>query len=321
MLVSGKSARGKLDASKPTLFIGTHALLFREFLSSERIALSVIDEQHRFGVQQRQALVKDRNGHVMTLSATPIPRTLALSFLGFNDTIDLPEKPQGRKETITKVVPFGKEVATYEWIVKKLEAGQRVYMVFPRVLDEEDGEKSALLSMAEQLKTEHFSRFASGVLYGNMKEEDKTATMQNFASGKTQLLFATTVIEVGVDVPEATVVAVHDATNFGLAQLHQLRGRVGRSDKQGYCFLFSGQRTEEQEARLTYFAAHADGISVAEYDLKSRGAGKLLGSIQSGETELRIASLENIPMVKEAMDLFEVLKKKKISIPNLILAV
>jgi ATP-dependent DNA helicase RecG len=317
-LVTGKSVKKKLDASIPTLFIGTHALLFRDFLAREKIALSIVDEQHRFGVVQRKLLAQQQDTHVITLSATPIPRTLALSFLGFSDTIELKEKPQGRKEIITKIVPFGKEEVTYQWINKHLQQDERVYMVFPRIEDDELGEKQSLLAMAEFLKSTYFAHVSTAILYGGMKEAEKAEIMNAFARGEIKLLFSTTVIEVGVDVPEATIIAIHGAENFGLAQLHQLRGRVGRSDKQGYCFLLAQELADNQLDRLSFFSEHNDGLSVSEYDLKNRGSGTLLGEIQAGESELKVATLQNLSLIQDAMSLYVDLKAKSISIPSIV---
>jgi ATP-dependent DNA helicase RecG len=318
-LITGKSTKGKLDATLPRLFIGTHALLWRDFLCSEKIALTIIDEQHRFGVDQREQLTTYKDRHAVTLSATPIPRTLALSFLGFSAAEEITEKPIGRKEVITKVVPLGKEADTYNWIAKRIEKGERIYLVFPRVEDDESSEKQSLLAMADVLKDTYFKKYKTATLYGGMKEQEKLDVMEDFAKGKTDLLFATSVIEVGIDVPEATTILIHGAEYFGLAQLHQLRGRVGRSEKQSYCFLLSQAKNEKQLERLQFFSEHTDGLSVSEYDLKNRGSGTILGTVQSGESELKIASLQDLYLIKEAMEIYSNLKAQHVKIPAYIL--
>lgn len=316
------TSKQKLRAMKgePTVYIGTHALLSSPVVQSDNVALVVIDEQHRFGVVQREQLAGELGRHVVTLSATPIPRTLALSFLGFSDSQVILERPVGRKEIITKVVPTDKDEATYDWIAKRIEKGEQVYLVFPRIENEEDNEKQSLLAMATRLKERYFPQVPSALLYGSLKEAEKVTVMEQFRTGKIKLLFSTSVIEVGVDVPQATTIAIHGADLFGLAQLHQLRGRVGRSDLQGYCFLFPSKQEGESIERLAYFSTHHSGIDVAEYDLKNRGSGQLLGTDQAGLSELRIASLDTAATVKDAMELYKVLREQgTVEIPHYIL--
>ncbi|PJA12875.1 hypothetical protein CO112_00160 [Candidatus Dojkabacteria bacterium CG_4_9_14_3_um_filter_150_Dojkabacteria_WS6_41_13] len=298
------------------LFIGTQAILHhKELLSNKDISIVCVDEQHRFGVEQRLQ-VRNQTRHVLTLSATPIPRSLALSFLGFSQALYLEEKPVGRQEVITKVVPSGKESATYEWIRKQLEAGKQVYIVFPRIADAEETEKQSLLSMAAQLQNTYFKGVTSELLHGGMKEEEKKGVMADFSSGKIRLLFSTSVIEVGVDVANATIIAIHGAEWFGLAQLHQLRGRVGRSSQQSYCLLFTAENHEIASERLEFFSTHHSGLDVSEFDLKHRGTGTLVGREQSGMSELKIATLTDLALLKEAMALYEELKTKNIVIPR-----
>lgn len=317
--VSAKQKKIVKTNAGATLYIGTQAIFHDlAIVEDEKILFVCIDEQHRFGVEQRM-LLKKAGRHVLTLSATPIPRTLALSFLQFSQALFLEEKPVGRKEIITKVVPHDKETATYEWIAKRLHFGEQAYLVFPRIESEEDNEKQSLLSMAESLKEQYFQNIPTAMLHGGMKEEEKGKIMADFSAGKIRLLFSTSVIEVGVDVSNATTIAIHGAELFGLAQLHQLRGRVGRSNQQGYCFLLPSQEnSSEALARLEYFAGHLSGNDVSEYDLTHRGTGTLAGTAQSGQSELRIASLQNIALVKEAMLLYERLINSKTSIPRYI---
>ncbi len=315
--VSAKQ-KNRESSGLPTLFIGTQAILHdKKIMKDDSIALVCIDEQHRFGVEQRAALKSDGR-HVITLSATPIPRTLALSFLGFSQAIFLTEKPQGRKEIISRVVPQSKEDVTYKWIEKHLLAGEQVYFVFPRIESEDESEKQSLIAMAELLKSQYFATIPSAILHGGMKEEEKNLVMADFSAGKIRLLFSTSVIEVGVDVANATIIAIHGAEMFGLAQLHQLRGRVGRSSDQGYCFLFSEEEVGPAYERLEFFSMHSDGNDVSEYDLSHRGTGTIAGTVQSGQSELKIATLNDLALVKEAMTIYEQLKSSKASIPRYI---
>lgn len=304
----------KLEIKPGDVVIGTQSVLHNESIQTDPdVAFVCIDEQHRFGVEQRTQL-KANNRHILTLSATPIPRTLALSFLGFSSAYFLKERPVGRKEIITKVVPFDKEQITYEWLVKHLSIGEQVYIVFPRIVSEEETERQSLLAMADELKKTYFSNFPSALLHGGLKEEEKSQIMTNFAEGKIKLLFSTSVIEVGVDVPNATIIAIHGAEYFGMAQLHQLRGRVGRSSQQGYCFLFPSNDTIPAKERLEFFADHTDGLEVSEYDLKNRGTGTLLGIEQSGLSELRIADVTDLSTVSQAMSIYTELSEQKVEI-------
>lgn len=316
-VVPVSAGRKYSKAEGAALYIGTHALLFSEQLKNDKsIGLVVIDEQHRFGVAQRQQLTElSSRPHILTLSATPIPRTLALSFLGFSEAIFITEKPSNRKTTITKVVPNDKVIVTYEWLRKRVEvAGEQIFMVFPRVVAEDDVDKQSVIAMKESLDGQFFSGIPTGIIYGGMAEKEKSKIMDAFRAGEIKVLYSTTVIEVGVDVPNATVIAIHGADLFGMAQLHQLRGRVGRSEKQGYCFLFSDTEAETAQERLEYFATHFDGIELAEYDLKKRGSGQLTGVTQAGGSELKIASLTNLSLIQTAISIYDELIKRKIGI-------
>ncbi|MCC7304386.1 DEAD/DEAH box helicase [bacterium] len=317
--VSARQKKPNTRTDGSSLYVGTQAILHdQELLKNRKVAFVTIDEQHRFGVEQRMSL-KQNGRYVLTLSATPIPRTLALSFLRFSQALFLEERPLGRKETISKVVPFDKEEVTYEWIAKKLHFGEQAYIVFPRIESEEDNEKQSLLAMSAFLKEKYFSTISSALLHGGMKEEEKAKVMTDFSSGKTRLLYATSVIEVGVDVANATIIAIHGAELFGLAQLHQLRGRVGRSSQQGYCFLFPNQEANTSIIeRLDYFATHTSGNDVSEYDLIYRGAGSLTGTLQAGASDLRIASLNDLSLIKNAVTIYDKLVHSNTSIPRYI---
>lgn len=307
--VSGK--RKTFAEDKAQVVIGTQAILHSENLTNHPLVKFVcIDEQHRFGVQQRKTL-QAAGRFTITLSATPIPRSLALSFLNFSSTEILSQKPVGRQEIVSKVVPYGKEEVTYTWIRKRLEKKEQAYLVFPRIFADDGGEKQSLTEMAEYLKSRYFEGYRSSILHGGMKDDEKNQIMEDFRNGTLQLLFSTSVIEVGVDAPGATVIGIHGADLFGLAQLHQLRGRVGRSNAQGYCLLFPSESSENAMERLNYFCAHSKGIDVAEYDLKNRGSGTILGLQQAGNAELRIATLSNVSEIEEAMELYKYYNNQK----------
>jgi len=307
----------KLKLKSKTLYIGTQAILHQKaLLNSPEVGFVCIDEQHRLGVEQR-LILKGTGRPTLTLSATPIPRTLALSFLGFSQTYFLNEKPVGRLPIITKVVPSGKEEITYAWLATHVKRGSQAYLVFPRIEQGDETDQQSLLATAEILKTAYFTNIETGLLHGGMKDAEKQKIMADFSSGKIRLLFSTTVIEVGVDVPNASVMAIHGAEMFGLAQLHQLRGRVGRSSKQGYCLLFPGEASETARQRLQFFSDHSEGLQVAEYDLQHRGTGTLLGSEQSGLSELKIASVNDLSLFKDAMSIFNELRERHIAIPRI----
>lgn len=307
--ISGK--RKAFSEQTGQVVFGTQAILHtKEFTKNSKVKFVCIDEQHRFGVEQRMSL-QASGRYLITLSATPIPRSLALSFLNFSSTEILSQKPIGRKEIISKVVPYGKEDVTYRWMRARIDKGEQAYLVFPRIFVEEGSEKQSLLEMADQLKKEYFSGVTSALLYGGMKDSEKNEVMEKFRQGEIQVLFSTSVIEVGVDAPGATIIGIHGADLFGLAQLHQLRGRVGRSSKQSFCLLFSSEASDVAMERLEYFCAHSKGLDVAEYDLKSRGSGAILGLQQAGSTELRVASLTNVSEVEEAMELYSIYKLHK----------
>jgi ATP-dependent DNA helicase RecG len=242
---------------------------------------------------------------------------LALSFLGFTQAYLLDEKPFGRQPVTTKVVPAGKEEVTYTWIAEKLAKGEQAYLVFPRIRQEDESDLQSLQAMEEALKEKYFIHTETGLLHGGMKETEKQKVMADFSSGKIRLLFSTTVIEVGVDVPNATIMAIHGAEMFGLAQLHQLRGRVGRSEQHGFCLLFPGKLTPDTQERLEFFSNHSSGIDVAEFDLKHRGTGTLLGNDQSGLSELRIATVNDLSLFQDAMDVYTELKQRHIAIEHI----
>ena len=278
-------ADGTIDVA-----IGTHAL-FQTGVAFADLALAVVDEQHRFGVHQRLALTSKGAGvDVLVMTATPIPRTLVLSLFGDMDVSRLTEKPAGRRPIDTRTVPFERMEELVERLAVATAEGQKAYWVCPLVEESELVDLSAAEERFAALK----ARFGGmvGLVHGRMSTAEKDAAMAAFRSGETRILVATTVIEVGVDVPDATIIVIEHAERFGLAQLHQLRGRVGRSDRASVCLLlYRGPLGETAKARLAVLRDSDDGFRIAEEDLKLRGEGELLGTRQSGSPGFRIADL------------------------------
>ena len=286
-----KEILDRLTLGDIDLLVGTHAL-FQEDVAFRDLALAIVDEQHRFGVHQRLALAqKGEAVDMLVLTATPIPRTLVLTFFGDMDISELREKPPGRQPINTRTIPLSRLAEVEDAVGRTLAAGNRAYWVCPLV---EESEKSDLAA-AEERFAELRKRFGSkaDLVHGRMKGTEKDAAMARFASGATQLLVATTVIEVGVDVPEATVMVIEHAERFGLAQIHQLRGRVGRGTGQSTCLLlYKSPLGDTAKARLAILRDTEDGFRIAEEDLRLRGEGDLLGTRQSGSPGFRIARLE-----------------------------
>jgi ATP-dependent DNA helicase RecG len=292
--VGAKARRDAVAAVKSgdaKLVVGTHALVQRE-VRFQQLGLAVIDEQHRFGVLQRSTLrEKGRLPDVLVMTATPIPRTLALTSYSDLDVSVIRDLPPGRRPVKTKVEVESRREAVYEFVRRRLQEGRQVYVVYPLVEESAKIDLRAATEMSETLAT-LFPDQVVGLLHGRMKQDARDAMMQRFAAGEVQLLVATTVIEVGVDVPNATVMVVEHAERFGLAQLHQLRGRVGRGSHQSYCrLLHQGQLSEMARQRLKAVAGTTDGFEIAEYDLLLRGPGEMLGTRQSGIPTLRVAHL------------------------------
>lgn len=286
-VVHAQLAAGEID-----FCIGTHALL-SQGVAFARLGLVVTDEQHRFGVAQRAALQqKGETPHTLVMSATPIPRTLALMIYGELDVSIIDQLPPGRMPVKTYKISTPKRERAFGFIREHLAKGRQAYIVCPLV---EAGEELPGLRAAteyfEQLREESFAQFRLGLLHGKMKPKDKDVVMSAFAAGEIQLLIATTVIEVGVDVPNAAVMMIENAERFGLSQLHQLRGRVGRGREQAHCILLSDSRSPDTIERLKMLCQTTDGFALAEYDLRTRGPGNFLGRQQHGLPSLRIADL------------------------------
>jgi len=272
--------------------VGTHALLEQD-VAFERLGLVVVDEQHRFGVLQRAKLIsKGHRPDVLVMTATPIPRTLALAFYGDLDQSKIGELPPGRTPVATKVYGDSQRRAAYEVARRELEAGRQVYVVYPLVAESEKSDLADATSGAEELRRV-FAGHEVGLLHGKLKADEKQAVMDRFRAGALRVLVATTVIEVGVDVPNASVMIVEHAERFGLSQLHQLRGRVGRGAAHSHCLLIAHFKRVGDEARerLQAMAETQDGFEVARVDLRLRGPGELLGTRQSGQKLFEIADL------------------------------
>jgi ATP-dependent DNA helicase RecG len=293
--IKGSKRRELLEtiaAGDVDLLVGTHALI-QEGLEFRALGLAVIDEQHRFGVLQRATLKrKGYSPDVLVMTATPIPRTLAMTVYGDLDVSIIDELPPGRLPVVTKLCYESRRDESYALMRQVLRQGRQVYVVYPLIEESEKTDLRAATAMAEQLQREVLPEFRVGLLHGRLKSDEKEDIMRAFSVGDLQVLVSTTVIEVGVDVPNATLMLVEHAERFGLAQLHQLRGRVGRSHHQAYCLLMADfPMSEEAKQRLQTLTAHDDGFMIAERDLEIRGPGEFLGTRQSGLPELRVAHL------------------------------
>jgi ATP-dependent DNA helicase RecG len=288
------------------ILIGTHALMYKS-VTFKHLALAIIDEQHRFGTSQRKALAKKdaRMPHLLSMTATPIPRTLALTVYGDLDITLLDEMPKGRKPVITKIITKDSQNTMYDHVRKELEAGRQAYVICPRI-DEPDPLKETAIQAksvkeeAKRLKEKIFKEERIDILHSKMKPAEKEKIMQKFLAHEIDVLVATSVVEVGVNVPNATNIIIEGAERFGLAQLHQLRGRVIRSNHQAYCFAVSDSRSDKTRERLKALMTAKNGFELAEYDLAFRGSGELYGAKQSGLTDLGMEAIKNIKLVEAA---------------------
>ncbi len=275
------------------LIVGTHAIL-SEGVEFARLGLAVVDEQHRFGVRQRGMLAeKAENPHLLVMSATPIPRTLGLLIYGDLDISILDELPPGRKPIKTRCITGKKRQDLYGFLDREIDSGRQVYLVCPAIEETPDGGLNAVKRYYEDIAKALLPERRVGLMHGKLKPKEKAAVMEDFKAGRLDALVSTTVIEVGVDVPNATVMVIENAERYGLSALHQLRGRVGRGAAESWCFLVSDNTSENVQKRLRFLCSTADGFAVAQYDLETRGPGDFFGSRQHGLPTLQIADLMN----------------------------
>jgi ATP-dependent DNA helicase RecG len=301
-----KAARAELASGEAQIAVGTHALIQREVEFAD-LAVAVVDEQHRFGVEQRQALAVARVPHMLFMTATPIPRTLALTIYGDLAVSEIAKPPANRKPIVTAWVGAERSSEAYARLRVHLDAGRQAYVVCPLIEASETRLARAAEEEAARLQRAELAGYRVGLLHGRLKAAERREVMAAFKAGELDVLVATTVIEVGVDVPNATIMIVQEADRFGLAQLHQLRGRVGRGDEQSYCLLISRQKeelTDTASARLQALVDTTDGFELAERDLELRGEGQLLGMRQSGLSDLRFTRLRaDRDLLERARDL------------------
>ena len=308
-----REALGRLERGEAQVAIGTHALISAD-VAYQHLGLVVTDEQHRFGVDQRAALsAKGENPHLLVMSATPIPRTLALIIYGDLDVSVIDELPPGRQKIDTFAVTSAYHQRVWEFIRRQVAEGRQAYMICSMV-EENDAipdERKAVTEYAKMLQTQVFPELKVGYVHGRMKAKEKETVMAAFAAGEVHILVSTTVVEVGVDVPNATVMVVEDADRFGLSQLHQLRGRVGRGQHKSYCILISDNRNEETRQRLQVMTKTTDGFKIAEEDLRLRGPGDFFGQRQHGLPALKVADLScDMALLQEARAAAETLMEQ-----------
>lgn len=294
---------GEIASGEANVIIGTHALI-QEKVVYENLGLVITDEQHRFGVKQREALTTRGNApHVLVMSATPIPRTLAIIVYGDLDISIIDELPAMRLPIKNCVVGTSYRPKAYSFIEKQIRQGRQAYIICPMVEESEGADGENVTDYTQRIREIFPSDITIGMLHGNMKPKEKNQIMEQFASGEIQVLVSTTVVEVGVNVPNATVMMVENAERFGLAQLHQLRGRVGRGEYQSYCIFMQGNEQEETSKRLEILNKSNDGFFIAGEDLKLRGPGDLFGIRQSGQLEFRIGDIyQDADVLKAASD-------------------
>lgn len=308
LLIGSMSAKAKrvlkeqIASGSVAVVVGTHALI-QDTVRFQRLGFVVIDEQHRFGVAQRQALLakSDKMPHLLAMTATPIPRSLQLTVYGELDISLLSERPKGRKPIITSIHSPNSRPQLYEVVDQQIAAGRQVYVVCPLIAENDETGLKSVEAEAKLLKNSVFKHRRIGLLHGKLTADEKQAVMQAFSDGALDILVSTTVVEVGVDVPNATVIIIEGAERFGLAQLHQLRGRVGRSDLQSYCYLVPSTSAKPSQ-RLRELERSNDGFYLAEKDLELRGPGEIYGTMQHGALNLRVATLADTRLMRRIQD-------------------
>lgn len=300
-LITGSKKVKKKDNAPVDLWVGTHALLYNQ-LNFTKLALVVIDEQHRFGVEQRAKLAQSgKSPHVLTMTATPIPRTMALTLYGDLDLSTIDEMPPGRKPVKTWVVPPAKREAAYEWIKKQVKnTDEQAFIICPLIEESETFQTiKAATAEFKNLTEKVFPDLRLGLLHGRMKSKEKEEAIGQFRQGELDVLVSTPVVEVGIDIPQATIMMIEGAERFGLAQLHQLRGRVGRGNKDSYCLLFTGATEGRALVRLKAMEKSNIGMTLAEIDFKMRGPGEIYGTAQHGFPDLRVASFTDLDLIQQ----------------------
>jgi ATP-dependent DNA helicase RecG len=283
------------------LIIGTHALI-QENIGFKKLGLAIIDEQHRFGVKQREIIKNQGSPHLLNMTATPIPRTLAITIYGDQDLSIIDELPKGRQAIITKIVPEKKRIQAYRWVEDQVKKGRQAFIICPLIDESDFLEVKSVLKEYEQLKENIFPNLKLGLLHGRLKQEEKDNVMKQFKENKINILVSTSVIEVGIDVPNATIMIIEGAERFGLSQLHQFRGRVGRGDHQSYCFLFTGNISGEGSLRMKSMEKYSSGFKLAEIDMELRGPGEIYGIRQSGIPDLKMANLTDSITIEKARE-------------------
>jgi ATP-dependent DNA helicase RecG len=296
--------------------IGTHALI-QDKVALPKLGLAIVDEQHRFGVEQRKTLMSKAGHmpHLLSLTATPIPRSLALTLYGEMDVSILDEKPAGRQPIKTKICSPNSKKQLYEEIEKELEAGRQLFVVCPLIAESAVLQVSSAEQVYEDLSAKVFKKWRVGLLHGKLKADDKAAIMERFVRHELDILVSTTVIEVGVDVPNASVMLIEAADRFGLAQIHQLRGRVGRGSHKGYCYLMMSDSSTPPE-RLRALERNNDGFRLAELDLELRGPGAMYGTMQHGQLDLRVAKLTDMHLIASARNAAQSLLENHVDLAN-----
>jgi ATP-dependent DNA helicase RecG len=316
LLIGDIKQAGKKEIQKQVMegdidiIIGTHALV-QKGVGFHKLGLAVVDEQHRFGVEQRSALrEKGFNPHMLVMTATPIPRTLALTLYGDLDLSVIDELPPGRQTVKTKWLKPNQRQSAYAFVRKQVNEGRQAFILCPLIEESEAIMAQAAVVEYERLSSEVFPDLKLGLLHGRLSSADKDAVMESFRAGELDILVSTPVIEVGIDIPNATVMLIESADRFGLSQLHQFRGRVGRGKEQSYCMLLAENPTEVARERLDIIENNQDGFKLAEEDLKMRGPGEFFGTRQSGLPDLRMAKISDVAILElartEAIKLFEV---------------
>lgn len=293
----------EIKNGKINITIGTHSIIGKD-VEFSRLGLVIVDEQHRFGVRQRHELLersKNLSPHFLSMTATPIPRSLALTIYGDLDISRITEKPVGRKKIITRLVSDKNRSRAYEFIYRQIESGRQAFVICPLINESDKLGVKSVLTEYEKLNNDIFPNLDIKFLHGKMKEIEKNEILKDFSDNKTKILVSTSVIEVGIDYPNASIMIIEGADRFGLASLHQFRGRVGRGEHQSYCFLFTDNYSKKTTERLQMLESTDDGFKLSEFDLKTRGSGNLYGNVQSGFlSQIKIADLSDFELIKKA---------------------